>query len=165
MGHELSRPRCLVLLAEAAGHVGQVEEGLRLLAEALAAIEASGQGDLLAEGVSAPGRVAAAPDRPGCGSGRSLLPAGPGHCPPPAGQILGAARRHEPRVGCGSSRASRPRLGSCWRRSMAGSPRALTPPTCRRPRRCWRNWRKREEVVLAARVVLLHGPGRVGAGG
>ena len=48
MGNELSRPRCLLLLAEATGHVGQVEEGLRLLAEALAAIEASGHGDLLA---------------------------------------------------------------------------------------------------------------------
>ena len=42
-GQTLSRPLCLVLLAEAAGHVGQVEEGLRLLAEALAAIEASGR--------------------------------------------------------------------------------------------------------------------------
>ena len=38
-----------MLLAEAAGHVGQVEEGLRLLAEALMAFETSGQGDLLAE--------------------------------------------------------------------------------------------------------------------
>ena len=48
-GQELARPRCLILLAEAAGHGGQAEEGLRLLAEALAALEASGQGDLLAE--------------------------------------------------------------------------------------------------------------------
>src|SRR5262249_37460256 len=24
---------------------------------------------------------------------------------------------------------------------MAGSPRALTPPTCKRLRRCWRRWR------------------------
>jgi predicted ATPase len=46
---ELSRPLWLVLLAEAAGHVGQVEEGLRLLAKALTAFEANGQGDLLAE--------------------------------------------------------------------------------------------------------------------
>jgi hypothetical protein len=37
------------LLAEAAGHVGQVEEGLHLLAEALAAFETSGRGDMLAE--------------------------------------------------------------------------------------------------------------------
>jgi predicted ATPase len=48
-GQELSRPLCLVLLAEATGHIGQVAEGLRLLAEALAALEASGRGDLLAE--------------------------------------------------------------------------------------------------------------------
>ena len=48
-GQTLTRPLCLVLLAEAAGQVGQVEEGLRLLAEALAAFEASGRGDGLAE--------------------------------------------------------------------------------------------------------------------
>jgi predicted ATPase len=39
----------LVLLAEAAGHAGQVNEGLRLLAEALAGFEDSGRGDMLAE--------------------------------------------------------------------------------------------------------------------
>jgi predicted ATPase len=49
MGQELSRPVCLTLLAEATGHGGHVEEGLRLLAEALTALEASGRGDLLAE--------------------------------------------------------------------------------------------------------------------
>jgi predicted ATPase len=48
-GHTLTQPLCLVLLAEAAGHAGRLAEGLRLLAEALAAIEASGRGDLLAE--------------------------------------------------------------------------------------------------------------------
>ena len=39
----------MVLLAETAGHAGQVEEGLRLLAEALTIMEANGQGDMLAE--------------------------------------------------------------------------------------------------------------------
>jgi predicted ATPase/class 3 adenylate cyclase len=48
-GQMLSRPLCLVLLAEAAGHVGQVEEGVRLLTEALAAFETTGRGDMLAE--------------------------------------------------------------------------------------------------------------------
>jgi predicted ATPase len=48
-GQELSRALCQVLLAEAAGHAGQVAEGLQLLADALAAFEASGRGDLLAE--------------------------------------------------------------------------------------------------------------------
>jgi predicted ATPase len=47
--HGLSRPSNLVLLAEAAGHTGQVEEGLRLLAEALPAFEASRRGDVLAK--------------------------------------------------------------------------------------------------------------------
>jgi predicted ATPase len=48
-GQGLARPLCLILLAEAAGHAGQVNEGLRLLAEALVALEASGRGDLLVE--------------------------------------------------------------------------------------------------------------------
>ena len=48
-GQGLAQPLCLVLLAEAAGHAGQVNEGLRLLAEALRTLEASGRGDLLAE--------------------------------------------------------------------------------------------------------------------
>jgi len=48
-GQTLARPFCLVLLAEGAVQVGQSEEGLRLVAEALAAFEHSGRGDLLAE--------------------------------------------------------------------------------------------------------------------
>jgi predicted ATPase len=48
-GMTLSQPFCLVLLAEAAGYTGQMAEGLRLLAEALAAFEASKQGDMLTE--------------------------------------------------------------------------------------------------------------------
>ena len=48
-GQDLARPLCLVPLAEAAGHLGQVAEGLRLLVEALTVLEANGQGDLLAE--------------------------------------------------------------------------------------------------------------------
>jgi predicted ATPase len=47
--HTLSRSLCLVLLAEAAGHIGQVEDGLRLLAEILPALAARGQGELLTE--------------------------------------------------------------------------------------------------------------------
>jgi predicted ATPase len=48
-GQTLTRPLCLLLLAEAVGHGGQIEEGLRLLAEALTALVASGRSDLLAE--------------------------------------------------------------------------------------------------------------------
>jgi predicted ATPase len=48
-GQRVAWPRYLVLLAEAAGHAGQVAEGLRLLAEALTALEESKRGQLLAE--------------------------------------------------------------------------------------------------------------------
>src|SRR5262249_22842095 len=49
-GAELARPFCLLVpLAEAMGHTGQVEEGRRLLAEALTVFEAGGQGYQLVE--------------------------------------------------------------------------------------------------------------------
>jgi predicted ATPase len=54
---ELTWSRFRVLLGEAVGHVGQVEEGLRLLIEARTALEASGQGDLLAEAYRLQGEV------------------------------------------------------------------------------------------------------------
>jgi predicted ATPase/DNA-binding winged helix-turn-helix (wHTH) protein len=56
-GQELARPLWLVRLGEAAGHVGQVAAGRRLLAEALAAFAASGRGDLLAEAHRLQGEV------------------------------------------------------------------------------------------------------------
>src|SRR5262249_36429353 len=42
-GAELARPYYLALLAEAQGRVGRAEEGLRVLAEALAAVERTGE--------------------------------------------------------------------------------------------------------------------------
>ena len=48
-GQRVSQPLCLVLLAEAVEHVGQVEEGLCLLAETLTAFEASKRNDMLTE--------------------------------------------------------------------------------------------------------------------
>ena len=56
----------LVVLAEATGHAGRVEEGLRLLAEALTVLEANGRGGPAGRGVSPPGHIAAAPGRPRC---------------------------------------------------------------------------------------------------
>jgi predicted ATPase len=48
-GQTVSRPLCLVLLADADRHAGRLEEARRLLAKALAALETSGRGDMLAE--------------------------------------------------------------------------------------------------------------------
>ena len=63
-GQTLTQPLHLVLLAEAAGHAGQVEEGLRLLAEALAACEASGRADVLAEAYRLQGELLLQQDAP-----------------------------------------------------------------------------------------------------
>jgi DNA-binding winged helix-turn-helix (wHTH) protein/predicted ATPase len=49
VGQTVSRPLCLVLLAEATEHVGHHAEALRLLGEVLVALDSSGRGDLLAE--------------------------------------------------------------------------------------------------------------------
>jgi predicted ATPase len=48
-GQALARPFGLLILAEAAERAGRVAEGLRLLAEALEALETNAQGDMLAE--------------------------------------------------------------------------------------------------------------------
>jgi hypothetical protein len=48
---------------------------------------------------------------------------------------------------CGSARGSASKPARCWRRSTAGSPRALTPLTCRRPKHCWGRCRKREHSL------------------
>jgi DNA-binding winged helix-turn-helix (wHTH) protein len=40
-------------------------------------------------------------------------------------------------LACGGSRASGPQPMHSWPRYTAASPRALTPPTCKRPGRCW----------------------------
>jgi predicted ATPase len=48
-GQTLSRPYQLVLLVEAAGHTGQVEEALGWLAEALTAFETNGRSDMLTD--------------------------------------------------------------------------------------------------------------------
>jgi DNA-binding winged helix-turn-helix (wHTH) protein/predicted ATPase len=56
-GQTVSRPLCLLLCAEVAGSHGRSEEGLRLLAEAMAVLAANGRGDLLAEGYRLQGEL------------------------------------------------------------------------------------------------------------
>jgi predicted ATPase len=53
-----------MLLTEAAGHVGQIAEGLGLLAEARTALEASERGDLLAEAYRLQGELLQRQDVP-----------------------------------------------------------------------------------------------------
>ena len=108
-GAELCRPYFLALLAEAYGKAGQAEEGLRVLAEALAAVD-NNWGALLRGGaVSAQGRVAA-------GAGRRGRRHEAEAC---FQQALDIARRQQAKslelraamslAACGSSRASAPK--------------------------------------------------------
>jgi hypothetical protein len=39
-------------------------------------------------------------------------------------------------LGCGGNKARKKKPDGCWRRSMAGSPKGLTPKTCKRRKRC-----------------------------
>ena len=141
----VARPLCLVWLAEATGQAGQVDAGLRLLAEALEACATSGEG-MGWRRQSAQGRAAlllsvrAARRMPQAAEAEACFQ-----------QALAIARRQqakswELRAAMSLSRlwqqqGKRADAHAYWHRSTAGSPRALTPPTCRRPRRCWRHWR------------------------
>jgi hypothetical protein len=93
-GAEVGRPKYLTLLVEAYGKVGQREEGLSAVAEALAMVHQNEERCCEAELYRLKGTLLlqVGTER---GSG-SLLPAGPGHGPAPAGPILGAASGHEP---------------------------------------------------------------------
>ena len=134
------------LLVEASGQAGYIEEGLRLLTEALDGCAPAGEGmdgggygsraNYSSPALTASGRhavAAAARPKPAC-SRPAVLPAA--SRPNPGNYGRPRAWR-----GCGSARASGTTPARYWHRSTAGSLRASTPPTCRRPRRCWRNWR------------------------
>ena len=94
-GAEAGAAVCLVLLAEAAGHAGQVEEGLRLLAEALTVLEAAGRATCWRRRIGSRAHCCCARP-PDAAQAEACFQQALDYCPPPAGQILGAAGRHEP---------------------------------------------------------------------
>ncbi len=87
-GQTLARPFCLVRAGRGGSAGGPDRGGATPLAEALAAFETSGRGDLLAEAYRLQGVLLLHQAGRRCSPGRSLLPAGSHHSPPPAGQIL-----------------------------------------------------------------------------
>ena len=85
----------LARLAKAYREIGQVEEGLRLLAEALAYMDRTGERYCEAEAYRIKGELLlrqAVPDASQAEPASST----PHHCPLPAGQIVGATGRYEP---------------------------------------------------------------------
>ena len=88
-------PWFLALLAEACGSVGQLDEGLRALEEALAAVQHNEEHHYEAEGYRLKGELLHQDASPS-GGGGGAFSAGPRRRPPPAGEIVGAAGGHEP---------------------------------------------------------------------
>jgi hypothetical protein len=92
-------------ISEACAETGQVDEGLGLVTEALELVQQNGERLWEAELHRLRGELLLRQDTVVVGT-HSRLPqateaeacflAGPGHCPPPAGQILGAAGGAKP---------------------------------------------------------------------
>ena len=132
-GAVFQRPHFLGMLAEVHGSLGQPEAGLTALREALALVETTGEHYYEAELHRLKGELLLQHAAPEVSHAETCFQ-----------QALDIARRQQAKslelraamslAACGSSRASAPKPTRCWHRSMAGSPRALTPPTCKRPR-------------------------------
>ena len=140
-GAALLVPYFCTVLAEVSDHLGHTEDGLQALAEAHTLVEQHEERWWEAEIYRLRGvLLLRQPGTPQAEAETWLQ------------RALDVARRQEakslelraamslsaPVAAAGQARRS-PRR--CWRRSMAGSPRALTPLTCRRPRRCSRRYR------------------------
>ena len=155
-GAELGRPYSLALLAEAYGKVGQTEEGLSLLAEALAVVDKTGErfyeaelyrlkGELTLQQVqgsevqnvvevrSTKSQVRTSES--GVGS-RSVFSEGHRDCPQAAGEVAGTAGGDEPRRLWQQQGKTEKKLTRCYPRSTTGSPKGLIRKTCKRRRRC-----------------------------
>jgi predicted ATPase len=142
------------LLAWAHGKAGQVEDGLRVVAEALARADSSGDRAYAAELYRLKGELLV-----------QQLPTDPSQAECCFQQALAIARGQQARSWELRAAVSLSRLWQqqggclpptgCSPKSTAGSPRVLTPPTSRKPRRCWR----RSHQV--AQVTELPVPSRV----
>jgi predicted ATPase len=135
-GNVLSSSFCLVLLAEAVGYAGHVDEGLRLLAEALTVMEARGRGDMLAEAYRLQGELLLRQAVPDAAQAEVCFQ-----------QALTVARRQQAKSWELRAATSLSRLWQCQGKRAAAYD-LLAPvygwftegfdtPTSGRPRRCW----------------------------
>ena len=135
-GAALCVPYFCTLLADVAAHLGHPADGLQALTEAHTLVEQQEERWWEAEVYRLRGVVLLRQPGTPQAEAEAWLQRALDVARRQEAKVAGAAGRHEPQRACGSSRASGRRPASCWRRSMAGSRRALTRPTCRRRRRC-----------------------------
>ena len=137
-GTTLAVPYFCTLLADVSAHLGHTEDGLQALAEAHTLVEQ--QEDRWWEAEIARLRGVLLLRQPGTPQAEAETW---------FQRALDVARRQEAKSLELRAAMSLARLwqqqgkraeahDAAGARSTAGSPRALTPPTCRRPRRCWR---------------------------
>ena len=178
MGTDIWRSYFLAVLAEGYAQMGVVAEGLRVLTEALAAVQKTGERVWEAELYRL---------RESCQLTQTIGKCSTRPTPPATSCVavdelsaitdaessfrraLDIARRQHAKslelraamslgAGYGTSRGSAPKPARCWPRSTAGSPKALTPLTSRRPRPYWKRGRNRRGQACA----LSHGYARRG---
>jgi predicted ATPase len=136
MGIEAGLPYWLAMLAEAYGSTGQVEAGRGVLAEALTLVDTTEERWWEAELHRLKGELLLALSTDNAAQAETCF-----H------QALDIARRQqamslELRAAMSVSRlwqhqGKRARPTSCWWRYMAGSLRASTRRTCKKPEHCW----------------------------
>jgi tetratricopeptide (TPR) repeat protein len=156
-----SQTYMLALLAEAYGKVGQVEEGLAAVAEALEFVDRTGERYYEAElyrlrgeltlAQSSVQRLESSVQNPQSAIRIPQLEAEAEACFLKAIEI---ARRQQAkslelraatsRRGCGNNKASGKTRVRCWWRSTTGLLKALIPRTCKKPRRCWKSYQGKE---------------------
>ena len=148
-GAEIERPNYLALLAEAYGKVGQAEEGLDVLAEALSWWTKLGSVSTRRSCIGSKGELTLHSQ----GSRSKVQSASPNAYQSEAEaeacflKAIDIARKqqakslelravNEPRPSVAAARQAGLKLTRCYPRSTTGSPKALTPKTCKRRRRC-----------------------------
>ena len=139
-GAMLAGPFLCALLAEVCDYLGRTADGLQALTEAHTLVEQHEERYWEAEVYRRRGvLLLRQPERPA--EAETWLQRALDVGPPPGSEVVGAAGRHEP--------------GTLWQQQGKRTEahvlapiygwftRALTPPTCRRRRRCWRSWNLR----------------------
>jgi predicted ATPase len=140
-GATVHTPYFYALLADVSAHLGHPEDGLQALAEAHTLVEQHDERYWEAEIARLRGALLLRqPGSPQSEAETWLQRALDVACRQEATSL--ELRAAMSLGGCGRSRASKPKRGHCWHRSMAGSPRALAPPISRRLGRCWSSCRE-----------------------